>query len=558
MLDALLERFRRRDRLALARLLSLIARGQHVQEFLTALGPVPKRSRVVAITGSGGVGKSTLIGKLIEPIRRDGQTVAVLACDPQSPLSGGALLGDRFRMPSQPDEGVFIRSLATASGRGTVAEHLDAMVRLLEAYGFDVVLVETVGAGQGDTAVRDVVDVVVLLLQPETGDDLQWEKAGILEVADIVVLQKADLPGAERVEAQVRAALGWSAAEPVPVLRVSAKTGEGIEALWHAIAACPARRHTPGLPPDPSRSGEPSRTSPARLPVGLCAQLACIWETTARNPGNAHRFRDFSDATYVDFLSSAAAVAGMLETAWLRPVGQTVLQGVEATRRVVTVNTNLGILLLLAPLAAVPAGEALRTGVDRVLSRLDLADTRAVYQAIRLAAPAGLGRVPEQDIEDEPTQTLRQVMALAAERDLVARQYANGFREVFDDGLSALRRGLELASSLEGAIVFCHLQLMARHPDSLIARKRGLAEAEEAARRAQQVVEAGWPGSAAGRTALADVDAWLRAAGRGRNAGTTADLVTASLFVALREGIMEVPSRYSWSADEIEPPEPTS
>src|SRR5439155_19352956 len=105
-------------------------------------------------------------------------SIAVLACDPQSPLSGGALLGDRFRMPAQPDEGVFIRSLATPGGRGALAEHLDPMIRLLEAFGFDLVLVETVGAGQGDTSVRNLVDVVVLLLQPETGDDLQWEKAG--------------------------------------------------------------------------------------------------------------------------------------------------------------------------------------------------------------------------------------------------------------------------------------------------------------------------------------------------------------------------------------------
>src|SRR5262249_8823503 len=160
MLDPLLERFRRHDRLALARLLSFLARGEHVGEILAALGPAQESSRVVAITGSGGVGKSTLIGKLIEQTRRAGQTVAVLACDPQSPLSGGALLGDRFRMPTQPDEGVFIRSLVAASGRGAVAEHLGAMVRLLEVFGFDIVMIETVGAGQGDTAVRDLVDVV--------------------------------------------------------------------------------------------------------------------------------------------------------------------------------------------------------------------------------------------------------------------------------------------------------------------------------------------------------------------------------------------------------------
>jgi LAO/AO transport system kinase len=202
-----------------------------------------KPARVVAITGSGGVGKSTLAGKLIEQIRESKQTVAVLACDPQSPLSGGALLGDRFRMPARPDDdGVFIRSLAAAGGHGALAEHLDALIRLLEAFGFDVVLIETVGAGQGDTVVREWVDVLVLLLQPETGDDLQWEKAGLFEVADVIVIHKADLPGAERVEAQVLAALGLAMGPPIPVLRVSARTGAGLPELWQAIAARPLKR----------------------------------------------------------------------------------------------------------------------------------------------------------------------------------------------------------------------------------------------------------------------------------------------------------------------------
>jgi LAO/AO transport system ATPase len=244
MLDpALLERFRHRDRRALARLLSLVARGDHVGDILAALGPAARQVRVVAVTGGGGVGKSTLVGKLIEQARARGQTIAVLACDPQSPLSGGALLGDRFRMPvREGDDGVFIRSLATAGGRGAVAEHLDAMVRVLGAFGFDMVLIETVGAGQGDTAVRDLADVVVLLLQPETGDDLQWEKAGVLEVADVIVIHKADLPGAERAEAQVRAMLALSGREAPPVLRVSAKTGAGIKQLWDTVGTRPLRR----------------------------------------------------------------------------------------------------------------------------------------------------------------------------------------------------------------------------------------------------------------------------------------------------------------------------
>jgi LAO/AO transport system ATPase len=242
MLDELLERFRQGDRLALSRLLSLVARGELVAEILSHLPSSTRPSRVVALTGSGGVGKSTLAGKLIETARAHGQKVAVLACDPQSPLSGGALLGDRFRMPSLPDDSVFIRSLATIGGRGAVAEHLDALIRLLEAFGFDLILIETVGAGQGDVAVRDLVDIVVLLLQPETGDDLQWEKAGVLEVADIVVIHKADLPGADRVEGQVRATLGLSGRESPLVLRVSARTGMGIGPLWEAVSSPPLRR----------------------------------------------------------------------------------------------------------------------------------------------------------------------------------------------------------------------------------------------------------------------------------------------------------------------------
>jgi LAO/AO transport system kinase len=241
--DQLLERFRTGDRLALARLLSLAARGDIGSDVLARLSAATT-GRVVAFTGSGGVGKSSLIGKSIEHLRKNNSKVAVLACDPQSPLSGGALLGDRFRMPSQPDDGVFIRSLAALSGHQAVADHLAVMVPLLQAFGFDFILIETVGSGQGDTAVRDLADVVVLLLQPETGDDLQWEKAGVLEVADIVVIHKADLPGAEQAAAQIRAALELSGGPEIPVLRVSTKSGDGLAALWETIRSCSSRRGT--------------------------------------------------------------------------------------------------------------------------------------------------------------------------------------------------------------------------------------------------------------------------------------------------------------------------
>ncbi len=249
MIESLLSRFRSHDRLALARLVSLVARGESVETILAGVGLPAKPARVVAVTGSGGVGKSSLVGKLIEQARGAGQTVAVLACDPQSPLSGGALLGDRFRMPARPDDdGVFIRSLAAAGGQGALAEHLDAVIRVVESFGFDLILLETVGAGQGDTVVRDLVDVLVLLVQPETGDDLQWEKAGLFEVADLLVIHKADLPGADRVAAQVRMSLGLTPGVDIPVLRVSSRTGDGLAELYRAIVSASLRRGTRRTP----------------------------------------------------------------------------------------------------------------------------------------------------------------------------------------------------------------------------------------------------------------------------------------------------------------------
>jgi triphosphoribosyl-dephospho-CoA synthase len=273
--------------------------------------------------------------------------------------------------------------------------------------------------------------------------------------------------------------------------------------------------------------------------IGLFTQLACLWEATARKPGNVHRERDFDDLTYLDFAMSAAAIAPVFAQTENVRVGELILGAIRATRQVVRTNTNLGIVLLLAPLAVVPARKPLRDGVSAVLDSLDVADSVAVFEAIRLAQPTGLGQVENQDVNTEPTLPLREVMALAADRDLVARQYVNGFRDVFDDGLPALVAGIEKTRCLEGAIIHCHLTLLAKHPDSLIARKRGIREAEEASRRAQAVLEE--------RVEIADLDTWLRAEGRGRNPGTTADLVTASLFVALRTQVLTLPLSLPWT-----------
>jgi triphosphoribosyl-dephospho-CoA synthase len=278
------------------------------------------------------------------------------------------------------------------------------------------------------------------------------------------------------------------------------------------------------------------------LDAGLCAQIACIWEATARKPGNVHRYCDFADSSYTDFLLSAAAIAPAMTTACQRRVGVTILEAVRATRRVTGTNTNLGIVLLLAPLATVPPEQELPSGIEGVLAGLDVEDARLTYEAIRLAAPGGLGQVAQQDVREEPTQTLRQVMALAAERDLIARQYANGFAEVFNAGTPALLTGLQRTGSIEGAILFAHLRLMANHPDTLIARKCGWAEAEEAARRAKAVLDADW-------AELNRFDAWLREDGHRRNPGATADLLTACLFVLLREVTITLPPQFPWTEE---------
>jgi triphosphoribosyl-dephospho-CoA synthase len=284
------------------------------------------------------------------------------------------------------------------------------------------------------------------------------------------------------------------------------------------------------------------------LGPGALAQFACLLEATARKPGNVHRFRDFDDVHYLDFVLSASAIAGPMDQAPASSLGATILGSVEATRRLVASNTNLGMILLLAPLASVPGGEDLRQGVGRILEQTTVDDASLAYRAIRLAAPGGLGEADDQDVADEPTLTLREAMALAAGRDLVARQYANGFADVFNQALPGLEAGLSRGWPVETAIVGAFLAALAARPDTLIARKRGEPTAIEASRRASNVLGLGWPEARQGRQALDDLDAWLRQDGHARNPGATADLITAALFAALRNGTIELPLAGPWSS----------
>jgi LAO/AO transport system kinase len=242
------------DRRALARLLTAVEnRGPVAEEALRTLYPKAGRAHLVGITGPPGAGKSTLVAALIGELRRAGRSVAVVAVDPSSPITGGALLGDRVRMQSYAsDRDVFIRSMATRGHAGGLASTSIAAAAVLDAAGFDLVLLETVGTGQSEVEVAAAADTTVVLEAPEMGDEVQAIKAGLLEVADLVVVNKGDRPGAMRTASQLRAMLAaaplvgradrtddGATAHPRPkrpeVLLTTASTGAGVAELLAAI-----------------------------------------------------------------------------------------------------------------------------------------------------------------------------------------------------------------------------------------------------------------------------------------------------------------------------------
>ena len=239
-LEAWAERIAAGDRRALSRAISAVeSREDAVTALLKILFGKAGSSYVIGITGSPGSGKSTLVEKLALAYRRAGSRVGVLAVDPTSPFSGGAILGDRIRMQSlSGDEGVFIRSMATRGQLGGLAPTAHDVVTILEAAGCQVVLVETVGVGQDEVEVARLADVTVLLLVPGMGDDVQTFKAGVMEIADLFVINKADRPGADRVEQEITSMLSMATRNDLwrpPILKTVATAGEGIGALREAI-----------------------------------------------------------------------------------------------------------------------------------------------------------------------------------------------------------------------------------------------------------------------------------------------------------------------------------
>lgn len=272
--------------------------------------------------------------------------------------------------------------------------------------------------------------------------------------------------------------------------------------------------------------------------VAAAGQLACLLEVSAPKPGNVSPEHHFHDTRYEDFLASAVAIGPALSGAAEHPLGATIRTAVEATRRWTRSNTNLGIVLLLAPLAraALRSGGSLRDRLGLVLKETTVADAAQVYAAIRHAGPGGLGASSAEDVSDTPTVTLREAMALAAGRDAVAREYVTDFALTFEVGVPAVRAGRQQGLGWTEAAVEAYLTLLASTPDTHIARKLGQAEAEAVSRSALGVRLAGGTRSAAGRKALAALDAELRDERNRRNPGTTADLTCAALFVVILEG----------------------
>ncbi len=272
-----------------------------------------------------------------------------------------------------------------------------------------------------------------------------------------------------------------------------------------------------------------------------CLSLACLLEATAPKVGNVHRGADFEDLAFTDFAVSAVLAAPHLADAAHRGVGRAVYDAVSATRAAVGTNTNLGMALLLAPLAA--AGRPAALGIQSVLESLDAADAENIYAAIRLAEPGGLGRSEEHDIQGSPPKDLLAAMRHAAERDLIAAEYASGFSRTLEIVAPELASHRAQGWSLTEAIIRTHVLLISRFGDSLIARKCGEAVSREAADRATHVLNCGGPGDSDYEQELAEFDFWLRINGHRRNPGATADLVAAGLFVAMREEMIEPPYR---------------
>ncbi len=274
--------------------------------------------------------------------------------------------------------------------------------------------------------------------------------------------------------------------------------------------------------------------------------MACVLEVSALKPGNVNRLHDFPDLRFEDFLLSAVAIGPAMKAAGRCSVGNIIWQAIRDTHTLVSTNTNLGIILLLAPLVKAssdyyhlasphvsPDLEQLQRHLSIVLEKLSVEDARLAYRAIRHAVAGGLGRAEQADVSEEPEITLLQAMALAQERDSVAREYVTGFEVTFTTGYPALQNAFLVTHNLSTAIVQAFLTLLASVPDTLISRKRGEEVAREVSQWAADALAKGGVMTSQGQAALEALDQKLRDEGHTLNPGTSADLTAAAIFLFL-------------------------
>ena len=291
--------------------------------------------------------------------------------------------------------------------------------------------------------------------------------------------------------------------------------------------------------------------TPPPIDIGALAQLACLLEVNAPKPGNVSPRGDFDDTTYDDFVASSAAINTALGTAGSRPLGKTILLAIEATRAVTATNTNLGIVLLFAPLAraaaAITSGgnwtdrriidrQRLRTALADVLVSTTVDDARHAYAAIRLASPGGLGSTSQQDVAAEPTIPLTEAMRLAADRDGIAREYVTDFHATFELAAPALDAAQRDGLDWSDAIVETFLTLLAAYPDTHIVRRADADLAARVSTQARDALRAGGVRSPSGRAAIERMSMTLRGEHNRANPGTTADITAAAIFVSLLGG----------------------
>ncbi len=281
-------------------------------------------------------------------------------------------------------------------------------------------------------------------------------------------------------------------------------------------------------------------TSPSSLELEMMVQNSFIHEIDALKPGNVSKYAAGHDMTYCDFETSAKLCTPILCSDSLG-LGESILRSVEVTKEEIGCNTNLGMLLLFAPLIKAyktkNKGDSIRTSLKNVLERIDQKDSENIFQAIRLAQPGGLGRVEEQDVNFSPSISLLEAMGLAAERDMVARQYISGYEAVFIVGLKRLVEFDKRWNSVEWATVACYLSLMVTFPDSHIRRKFGVDVAKQILNRSKPVFERfiNNKNPAAAKSELLEFDKELKDSGI--NPGTSADLTAASLLVYAMRGL---------------------